>query len=825
MNGKAKKYQDFIAISIFIIAFFLVFCILTRGKYLYGSSMDWESQHYLIPEYFRNQFYQTGKLFPDFAFHLGAGQNIYYFSYYGLMSPLILFSYLLPFVPMVDYIQGLGILIPIVSTILFYFYLKKHTDSYVAFVAAFLFLCAGPVIFHSHRHIMFINYLPFLMMALFGIDAFFQKGKISLLTNSLFLIIMTSYYYSVGSLVALFCYGIYHLLREEKFDYRKFMKFLIPFVVAILASMVILLPTLYALLNGRGESQNSITLQMLLTPKFNFRFMVHQTYGIGLTMISVISLIHLLLTKKKENIFLGILLLLISIFPIFNYILNGTLYIDSKSLIPFLPIVLLVTAKFLEDLFKNKVSSKELVFIIFVLCLFTRSKTVYLDLGITAILFAVYKLTGKKQFFTYPFLFLVFSICVAINLNDKLEEKKKIMSPAYQEITPLINKITEREDNLYRINNDITSAITMNKIVNQKHFTSNLYSSTFHQAYNYFFFDVANNHIPHRNKSMTPSSHHPVFQWLMGEKYYLTTETPPLASSKIFEENGVQVYELEHVLPIGYATPNTISLNSYKEASYPANLLALVGNAVVSNGEGQSQNFPKSNLDFTVLHKKNIRYTKTENGYHVEADKKASMKIRLEEDTTSKLVFIRMKNEYNPACGVEELAITINGVKNKLSCTTWKYHNQNFVFDYVFYDTNEFNLTFSKGTYELSNLEIYTIPYQPYFDKIDAVDTFQFDEDMKSSDSIYGSIDVSKDGYFVLSIPYDAGFEAYMDGKKMNIEKVNDVFMGFPIQNGKHHITFHYHAPYKRMGLILSSIGVVLLIGIFFYERKKGNVR
>ncbi|MBQ8824827.1 MAG: hypothetical protein IJZ64_06315, partial [Ruminococcus sp.] len=62
---------------------------------VYGALVDWNSQHFSIPEYFRTQFYDTGDLFPNFAFHIGGGQNIYNFAYYGLCNPVIWISYLL----------------------------------------------------------------------------------------------------------------------------------------------------------------------------------------------------------------------------------------------------------------------------------------------------------------------------------------------------------------------------------------------------------------------------------------------------------------------------------------------------------------------------------------------------------------------------------------------------------------------------------------------------------------------------------------------------------------------------------------------------------
>ena len=77
---------------------YLLFVLaLTRFKYAYGSELDWGGQHYAIPDYFRKLFYKTGDFFPSFAPNIGCGENIYNLSYYGLYSPIILFSYLLPF--------------------------------------------------------------------------------------------------------------------------------------------------------------------------------------------------------------------------------------------------------------------------------------------------------------------------------------------------------------------------------------------------------------------------------------------------------------------------------------------------------------------------------------------------------------------------------------------------------------------------------------------------------------------------------------------------------------------------------------------------------
>ena len=120
--------------------FLLTVLAVTRLRYAYGSTLDWCSQHYVFPDYFRNLFYETGELFPEFAPHIGAGENIYYFSYYGLFSPAVMLSYLLPYVDMKEYIQISSIAEMLISINLFYVFISRKFRSSTAFAVSFLFM-------------------------------------------------------------------------------------------------------------------------------------------------------------------------------------------------------------------------------------------------------------------------------------------------------------------------------------------------------------------------------------------------------------------------------------------------------------------------------------------------------------------------------------------------------------------------------------------------------------------------------------------------------------------------------------------------------------
>ena len=99
--SKYLYYAGYVILAALTLFFCWMFC-LRWG--VFGAKVDWISQHSVIPDYFRKQFYETGNLFPEFAMNLGGGQNIYNYSYYGLYSPLFLLSYSLPFVKMSTYV-------------------------------------------------------------------------------------------------------------------------------------------------------------------------------------------------------------------------------------------------------------------------------------------------------------------------------------------------------------------------------------------------------------------------------------------------------------------------------------------------------------------------------------------------------------------------------------------------------------------------------------------------------------------------------------------------------------------------------------------------
>ena len=831
---KNFKKRDIAYLWIIILSFLALVFILSNTMYLYGSQLDWYSEHISIPEYFRTLFYHTKDLFPDFAMNIGNGQNIYNLSYYGFLSPIILISYFLPKVSMTTFIIVSTILCVLISAYLLYAFLKsKNISSEACFISVFMFVASLPISLHSHRHIMFINYMPFLILGLFGVDKKLKENKGWLLALSVFLTIMTSYFYSVGGIVVLIVYGIYVYLKSVKVvTLKSFFKtginFILPIFIGVLLGSIMILPTFASLLNNRADSNTSISILKLLIPNINLNNIMFSAYGIGLTAIIFPAIVNIF-KKKKENIFIGIVLSLILIFPLFNYILNGTMYIDSKSLIPFLPLYIMIIALFIDNIFNKKINYKILIpsLIIITLLAFTKStnyKYYLLEIIFIIITMLIYKKINKKIIIVLPFIILAIIPCISINKTDTLVLKYTAKENE-QIIKDAINTITDEDKEFYRISNNFDVSETVDKTYNNiNYYNSTIYSSISNQTYNSFYFDTMNNNIPSRNRALTVTTQNLLSLMLSNNKYLITRNKPLQGYELISVDNGLAIYKNENVLPLGFATNQVISYSDFEKMNYAVKQEALLNLIVADTKTNNSFQAYTTKVELPIdeiLTHKNI--TKEENGsYTINSSDQFKIKYTLPTELQNKIIFIQFKMNNNPSN--KDLSIKINNTKNKLTSSKWKYHNGNNIFTFVVaeQDLKELTISFTKGEFNISDFEIYSLDYAGIENSKNKLDEFIVNKDKTKGDKIYGTINVTNDeSYMMLTIPYDKGFNIKIDGNKVDYEKVDDSFIGFKIEKGEHNIEIEYKAPLKEVSLVLTILGLITYIIVTYLESKR----
>lgn len=830
---KRKDFLNLFFLTVLILG--VIFGSIYPNK-LFGSVTDWGSQHTMLPEYFRTLFYQTGDLFPDFMMHLGAGQNIYNISYYGFLNPIVLLSFLFPFVKMVDFMTIASIIEILCSVYLCYYWLtKKGFSRSITFMVTLIFTCASPLIFHAHRHIMFMNYMPFLMLGLIGVDRYFERNKRSLMTFSVLGMILTSYYYSIGGILVLVIYGVYvYLKKEERITVKKFLldgiKFIYPILLGIGLSAILLIPTAYVILNGRSGGKEPIALAKLLIPHFDINALVYSSYSIGLSAISVISLFHTFFTKKREKIFIGISLFTVLSIPFIMYALNGMLYVRAKVLIPFLPLFVLLIGFLLHDLEQKKLNVKLEIIVLTLFAFFWawrgyHQNWFFIDLGVSFLFLYAYFRWQKKFLYMIPIGILSIAMVFIANHNEKYELRDNYNRVFNSEKMNLIKDVIQKDNEFYRFNDLTDTLLTSNKVYHPHYYSTSLYSSTFHQPYKDFFYDKMGNADTYRNRLVTSSSNNIFFQTLMNVKYvFAKVGEQPVGYELVKQNKEYGIYKNDNVYPLGYVTTNVYQKSFYDTLKYPYNMELLMNGAIVENKGGNifTSHIEKYEIEYPSTID-GLKVTKRDNGYTVTAKKNITFDIPLKEIVKdNQILMIKFRVDKSQSCKKGDLSIAINQISNKLTCKQWMYHNGNYDFEYAISgkEIDHLSIYMSKGTFEIVDIETYVLDYGTFKNNSKAVDPLIIDMEKTNGDKISGTIDVSENGHFVLSIPYDEAFQIKVDGKKQMFSKVNDVFIGFPLEKGAHKIEITYEAPWKNIGVIVSITSVVLC-GIMIYNDKK----
>jgi len=84
---------------------------------------------------------------------------------------------------------------------------------------------------------------------------------------------------------------------------------------------------------------------------------------------------------------------------------------------------------------------------------------------------------------------------------------------------------------------------------------------------------------------------------------------------------------------------------------------------------------------------------------------------------------------------------------------------------------------------------------------------------------VKGNVNVTNANVLFTSIPYENGWTAYVDGKKTDVIKVSDSFIGIKLDRGEHTVEFKYETPGIKTGIIISIISFVCLIYLIRKEK------
>lgn len=940
-----------------------------RGEF-FGYGSDWLSQHLPLAETLRSAMLDSGRLLPLYL-HLGGGSSVYDFAYYGLLRPDILLGCLFPQVGMEYLLAGYSLAGIVLGTNLLFWWLRRRLRSEpsgarAAAFAAMLYAAAN-CLFHAHNQLMFVNYLPFLILTLIGIDRMAEQGKGAwLVTGGLSLVYLHSFYYSISCLAVCGIYAIDwvrgmrgvcraiadmrctsepigamrgdhaqahvcelrgarasgspacagKLRRSESGTKceKRAKSFVLRLAGCVCLSIglcaVLLLPTGLDILSGSKDG--GVFAAQLKLLDLTLEGMLYTPYGMGLTLISLYCLLTALAQRKTR--FLAICMLAIVTIPAVSLLLNGLLYARGKILIPFLLPMLLLCAQvlcgFLQGSEKpplwagalclvpwaaacaesGSILTNRLLLIDWLLLL----GWILLDWLLMMGWVLWMRRTSMKRVFTAGpakktsvrtrciALLLLVPCVVSWTLQMKagyVEQAQINFSTVRQALKGAQQRIEQAEaDKLQSARWEILSEgykMSNYAPLPQMQRTS-MYSSMTQQGYAAFFYDMAGNAIPARNRVALVPGKNPLFNALMGVRYVtvkaaaagqetgiaaaaqaqtdaaasqatagISTSSQPRAQIEvgaaalppgyevIYRENGYVTGRNPDALPIAFGTDRLLSKKDFTDRlrEIPAREKRKLTEALsLTAAKTEVRLCLRSDLsgDERAAEARGLRPVTNRNS--VDARKMHSVTnqifaeaggLRAGTTRVSKAAndnglqgkVLILEFDVTQANG-REIIIDINGTRNKLSGSNAPYPNGNTHFTYILDAHEAQTLHIEKNTneYVLQNLQCQLLDLKAV---LQSRDVWEPDTDVSHAgrgEVFRGRIDMRCAGFFETSYPLRAGYSVTVDGESVRPRRSAAGFLVVPLAAGNHEVQIDFLPPGYRTGLGISLLALLLFV-------------
>ncbi|MDL2310518.1 YfhO family protein [Peptostreptococcaceae bacterium OttesenSCG-928-C18] len=830
-----------------ILAFAIPFLILNILYVVFRFYPFGDSQILVVDSY--HQYYQfliefRGKLLEGesilYSWHLGMGSDFMSLMAYYCASPLNLISVLVP-IKYLSYFFAVLISLKISFASLFFsIYLKniyKERDYSLAIFSLLYGFCG--FIAGYYWNIMWLDVFALFPLVVLGLKLAVNENKYKLYIFSFSLCLITNYYMSIFVCIFIVIfYFFYSLNIKLKFkDFiKKGFKVLGSSILSAGLGMWILLPSAMALgkvYKASSAFQGDIkiyesfidVLSNLLA--FNYPTVTEGLPNIYSGLICIFLVVayfysrEIKLREKILSLIVLVFLILSTNINLLNYIWHGFRYTNMlpyRFTFIFSFIVIVLSYKGYKNL--TRYTNKELILLsipsMALVILFSINRELPVRIA-NIILFIVYliilflrKNNYKKVYSVILYLLIIAEIVA--NTFIGVSTAGKTTYSQYNdkriEIEKMISKVDQKEgDNFYRM--EVLERNTFNDPTLYQYNGMSFFSSTLDARLSKFLDSVGVPSYPLSNRYFYCYGS-PITNSIFNIKYIITKNkvlNDTFTMDFIEDENNVFLYKNHKALPLGFMAdenaPRVNFLNGLiKNQNEMFKSLAGIEEDVFENIENSNIEIEDIELhsssngiyDYEMKEGKEsgnlkIEYNIQKSGYYyLETDKTLlrSISVGKEEELNE---FETREN------GVVSAGYYDKGDKVIVSVGIIDKDDGSYYCHLSLLNEDVFNKGYSKLSDEIINIENY------------------------NSNSIKGNITVKEKGYFFTSIPYNEGWELYIDGKKEEIIPYKDAFVGTYLEEGNHILELKYTSPGLIYGILATELSIIIIV--FVYCRKK----
>jgi uncharacterized membrane protein YfhO len=134
----------------------------------------------------------------------------------------------------------------------------------------------------------------------------------------------------------------------------------------------------------------------------------------------------------------------------------------------------------------------------------------------------------------------------------------------------------------------------------------------------------------------------------------------------------------------------------------------------------------------------------------------------------------------------------------------------------------EFNLVFESSAPQSGQFEFYAsaLDQQAFEHSIDLIGSQALELTEFSGRRLAGNVTTSREGLFLMTIPYDTGWSVRVDGEKTDTVAVDEGLLAFKLKPGDHRIEMKYTPPWFWQGLLLSLGSLLVILAVYKYTSR-----
>lgn len=305
---------------------------------------------------------------------------------------------------------------------------------------------------------------------------------------------------------------------------------------------------------------------------------------------------------------------------------------------------------------------------------------------------------------------------------------------------------------------------------------------------------------------------------ILSAKYIVTSEKAidnNYGLRLLCEKDGKKIYENCNVLPIGFCYNTFIEDGDLKKLEIQERRLALLDSCVLS--ADVATRIEDLNKGDSQAYKKNVGGEELVYEYDTELHK-----ISFAEVPSDKVIELT----FNLEAGWNSFGLLQYGnLEEKLGSVPIGSKEASSRQSFVFTGNN---ISYFQCENEMNDIQIVVYDRNVYYKMADQYlqerKNSQFNCTNFSSNHISGTVNNGENSILYFSIPYDKGWNVYIDGEKAELLKVNYGFIGAYMKAGEHDIVLKYQIPYMTISIIISIIGIVaIVVWCIYWKKEKKN--